>query len=156
MPPQSTFESNLKNGSLKWFPFVGTLLEVHDDYVVIAADPNDPATKYRGTRERRPLVEFNEVYSGPLSLIRIAGFDVRSVALGWLKCRGLLLFDGNPDRHSKLSHEAYRNAWRALRRELAGGSEAQRVAISEAVLGAAEQVLRRNSQAKPFESGLRL
>ncbi len=49
------------NGSLDGFPFVGTLLEVHDDFVLIAADPGDPDTKYRGTRESRPLVEFSEV-----------------------------------------------------------------------------------------------
>jgi hypothetical protein len=49
------------NGSLEGFPFVGTLLEVHDDYVVIAGDPGDPDTKYRGTRESRPLVDFSEV-----------------------------------------------------------------------------------------------
>ena len=49
------------NGSLEGFPFVGTLIEVHDDHVIIAGDPNDPDTKYRGTRESRPLVEFSEV-----------------------------------------------------------------------------------------------
>jgi hypothetical protein len=49
------------NGSLEGFPFVGTLLEVHDDHVVIAGDPNDPETKYRGTRESRPMVDFSEV-----------------------------------------------------------------------------------------------
>lgn len=49
------------NGSLEGFPFVGTLIEVHDDHVVIVGDPNDPDAKYRGTRESRPLVEFSEV-----------------------------------------------------------------------------------------------
>ena len=44
-------------GSLEGFPFVGTLLEVHDDYVVISADPNDPESRMRGTRESRPLVD---------------------------------------------------------------------------------------------------
>jgi hypothetical protein len=34
---------------------------VHADFVVIAADPGDPNTKYRGTRESRPLVDFSEV-----------------------------------------------------------------------------------------------
>jgi hypothetical protein len=38
-------------------PFVGNLLEVHDDYVVITAnDPSDPDRKMRGTREDRPVV----------------------------------------------------------------------------------------------------
>ncbi len=48
-------------GSLEGFPFVGTLLEVYDDHVVIAGDPSDPDAKYRGTRESRPLVEYAEI-----------------------------------------------------------------------------------------------
>ena len=44
-------------GSLEGFPFAGTLLEVHEDHVVISADPNDPKSRMRGTRESRPLVE---------------------------------------------------------------------------------------------------
>ena len=48
-------------GSLEGFPFAGTLLEVHDDYVVIAGDANDPEARYKGTRESRPVVEFSEV-----------------------------------------------------------------------------------------------
>ena len=44
-------------GSLDGFPFVGTLLEVHDDHVIISADPNDPTSRMRGTRESRPVVE---------------------------------------------------------------------------------------------------
>ncbi|ATE64591.1 hypothetical protein [Rhizorhabdus dicambivorans] len=38
------------------FPFVGTLIEVHDDHVVISADPKDAASRMRATRESRPLV----------------------------------------------------------------------------------------------------
>lgn len=38
-------------------PFVGTLLEVGDDYVIISAnDPTEPDRKMRGTRESRPAV----------------------------------------------------------------------------------------------------
>ena len=38
-------------------PFVGTLLEVHDDYVVISPnDPTEPDRRMRGTRESRPVV----------------------------------------------------------------------------------------------------
>ena len=38
-------------------PFVGTLLEVGDDYVVISPnDPSDPDRRMRGTRESRPVV----------------------------------------------------------------------------------------------------
>lgn len=39
------------------FPFVGTLLEVHADHVVISPnDPSDPDRRMRGTRESRPVV----------------------------------------------------------------------------------------------------
>jgi hypothetical protein len=44
-------------GSLSDFPFVGTLVEVGEDYVLISGDPADPASRMRGTRESRPLVE---------------------------------------------------------------------------------------------------
>ena len=38
-------------------PFIGTLLEVHDDYVVISPnDPTDPDRRMRGTRTSRPEV----------------------------------------------------------------------------------------------------
>lgn len=48
-------------GSLEGFPFVGTLVEVHDDHVIIAGDPTKPDERYHGTRESRPLVEESEV-----------------------------------------------------------------------------------------------
>ena len=48
-------------GSLEGFPFVGTLLEVHDDHVIISADPNDPTSRMRGTRESRPVVDEAEI-----------------------------------------------------------------------------------------------
>jgi len=48
-------------GSLDGFPFVGTLLEVHDDHVILTSDPTDAAQRYRGTRESRPVVEEAEV-----------------------------------------------------------------------------------------------
>lgn len=48
-------------GSLGDFPFMGTLVEVHDDHVVIAADPDDPASHMRGTRESRPIVDEAEI-----------------------------------------------------------------------------------------------
>lgn len=42
-------------------PFVGTLLEVGDDYVVISPnDPTDPDRRMRGTRESRPVVSTKE------------------------------------------------------------------------------------------------
>ena len=47
--------------SLGDFPFVGTLVEVHDDHVLIAGDPSQPDTRYRGTREDRPVVDGSEV-----------------------------------------------------------------------------------------------
>ncbi len=49
------------SGSLDGFPFVGTLVEVHGDHVLIAGDPNDPGTLYRGTLESRPLVDEAEI-----------------------------------------------------------------------------------------------
>ncbi|MBK9589794.1 MAG: hypothetical protein IPO50_15275 [Sphingomonadales bacterium] len=48
-------------GSLSDWPFVGTLIEVHDDHVIISADPNDPASRMRGTRESRPVVDESEI-----------------------------------------------------------------------------------------------
>lgn len=48
-------------GSLDGFPFVGTLLEVHDDHVIISPDQTKPEDRYRGTRESRPLVEESEI-----------------------------------------------------------------------------------------------
>lgn len=48
-------------GSLAEWPFVGTLLEVHEDHVVIAGDALDPSVRYRGTREARPVVDEAEV-----------------------------------------------------------------------------------------------
>ena len=48
-------------GSLDGFPFAGTLLEVHDDHVVIAGDANDPKARYTGTRESRPVVDYSQV-----------------------------------------------------------------------------------------------
>ena len=43
-------------GSLADMPFVGTLLEVHDDHVVLTSDPGDPVSRMRATRESRPVV----------------------------------------------------------------------------------------------------
>ncbi|MEI6641724.1 MAG: hypothetical protein WCL10_06770 [Novosphingobium sp.] len=48
-------------GSLEGMPFVGTLLEVHDDHVVISPGESEPDARYRGTREDRPLVEISEI-----------------------------------------------------------------------------------------------
>lgn len=42
-------------------PFGGTLLEVHEGYVIIAGDPNDASVRYRGTRESRPQVQASEI-----------------------------------------------------------------------------------------------
>lgn len=48
-------------GSLSDFPFMGTLLEVHEDHVVISADQGDPTSRMRGTRESRPVVDESEI-----------------------------------------------------------------------------------------------
>jgi hypothetical protein len=44
-------------------PFVGTLLAVTDDHVVISPnDPSDPDRRMWGTRTSRPEVRTNEVF----------------------------------------------------------------------------------------------
>lgn len=48
-------------GSLADFPFMGVLVEVHEDHVIISADEQDPASRMRGTRESRPVVEESEI-----------------------------------------------------------------------------------------------
>lgn len=48
-------------GSLDGFPFIGTLVEVHEDYVLISGDSQNPENTYRGTRESRPVVEYSEI-----------------------------------------------------------------------------------------------
>ncbi|MDX3910270.1 MAG: hypothetical protein QHC67_10680 [Sphingobium sp.] len=48
-------------GPLSEFPFVGTLVEVHDDHVIIAADADDARSRMRGTRESRPMVDESEI-----------------------------------------------------------------------------------------------
>jgi hypothetical protein len=44
-------------GSLAGFPFMGTLLEVHSDHVVLTSEPDNPASRMQATRESRPVVE---------------------------------------------------------------------------------------------------
>jgi hypothetical protein len=58
---QSTFKVgdmvSYRVESLDDFPFVGTLVEVHEDRVVISPnDPSDPHRRMTGTRESRPRV----------------------------------------------------------------------------------------------------
>ena len=48
-------------GSLEGIPFVGTLLEVHADHVVISPGESEPDARYRGTREDRPVVDISEI-----------------------------------------------------------------------------------------------
>jgi len=43
------------------FPFAGELIEVHEDYVIIAGDPTDPSVRYKGTRESRPMVDGSQI-----------------------------------------------------------------------------------------------
>ena len=49
------------SGSLASFPFVGVLVEVHEDHVVLATNPDDPADRMRATRESRPVVAEEDV-----------------------------------------------------------------------------------------------
>lgn len=44
-------------GSLRDMAFMGVLLEVHEDHVVLTSDPNDKASRMKATRESRPIVE---------------------------------------------------------------------------------------------------
>jgi hypothetical protein len=48
-------------GGLEGFPFVGTLLEVHADYVIISPGESEPGARYRGTRADRPVVDEGEI-----------------------------------------------------------------------------------------------
>jgi hypothetical protein len=53
-------------GSLSDFPFVGVLVEVHDDHVVLVhADgkPMPEGPRMRGTRESRPVVREHDALS---------------------------------------------------------------------------------------------
>jgi hypothetical protein len=43
-------------GSLRDMAFMGILLEVHEDHVVLTSDPNDKESRMRATRESRPVV----------------------------------------------------------------------------------------------------
>ena len=43
------------------FPFVGIIVAVHDDHIVISPnDPTDPDRRMKGTRESRPIVHSSE------------------------------------------------------------------------------------------------
>ncbi len=48
-------------GGLSDFPFMGVLLEVHDDHVVLTSDPEDKASRMRATRESRPVVAEEDI-----------------------------------------------------------------------------------------------
>lgn len=48
-------------GSLADFPFVGVLVEVHADHVVLAGDPDDEKSRMRATRESRPVVREEDI-----------------------------------------------------------------------------------------------
>lgn len=48
-------------GSLADFPFVGVLVEVHEDHVVLAGDPEDESSRMRATRESRPVVREEDI-----------------------------------------------------------------------------------------------
>lgn len=44
-------------GSLDGMPFVGVLMEVHADHVILTSNPDDETSRMRATRESRPLVQ---------------------------------------------------------------------------------------------------
>jgi hypothetical protein len=43
------------------WPFVGALLEVHSDHVVISPSLDEPEARYKATRESRPMVDGSEI-----------------------------------------------------------------------------------------------
>ena len=47
--------------TMEGWPFVGTLIEVHADYVVISPGPSEPDARYRATREDRPMVDGDQI-----------------------------------------------------------------------------------------------
>ncbi len=49
------------DATLQDMPFVGELVEVHDDYVVLLPDSSNPDVRYRGTRESRPEVSADQI-----------------------------------------------------------------------------------------------
>ncbi len=49
------------SGSMAGFPFMGVLLEVHDDHVVLTSDPEDKTSRMKATRESRPVVDETDV-----------------------------------------------------------------------------------------------
>lgn len=49
------------NAMFEDMPFVGELVEVHDDFVIIAGDSSDPTVRYQGTRESRPQVSADQI-----------------------------------------------------------------------------------------------
>ena len=52
-------------GGLEGVPFVGTLIEVHDDYVILGGDPDDRSSWMRATRQSRPVVEEADAFKEP-------------------------------------------------------------------------------------------
>ncbi|WP_145206616.1 hypothetical protein [Sphingobium sp. B2] len=48
-------------GSFKGIAFMGVLLEVHEDHVVLTSDPDDKESRMRATRESRPVVREEDV-----------------------------------------------------------------------------------------------
>lgn len=55
------FVSYRVTGSLEGFPFAGTLMEVHEDFVIVASDPDDKSSWMRATRESRPVVREEDI-----------------------------------------------------------------------------------------------
>ncbi len=50
-----------KVSSMDEWPFVGILLEVHADHVIISPGPAEPDARYKATRESRPMVDGTEI-----------------------------------------------------------------------------------------------
>ena len=50
-----------KVSSMEDWPFVGILLEVHAEHVIISPGPAEPDARYKATRESRPMVDGTEI-----------------------------------------------------------------------------------------------
>jgi hypothetical protein len=48
-------------GKFDDFPFMGSIVAVHDSWIEITSDPNDPDGVMRATRESRPIVHDSQV-----------------------------------------------------------------------------------------------
>jgi hypothetical protein len=49
-------------GKFADFPFMGTIVAVHENFIEITSDPNDSNGVMKATRESRPIVDDSEIH----------------------------------------------------------------------------------------------